>query len=100
MKITLTLELDNPYDLDAEQIENDIRMGEDQIGWIYDYKIVSIDVDYMSENQTGEWIPVICKSDGEHHEWCGYKCSECGYKTERLTTHKFCPNCGKPMKRS
>lgn len=45
MKITVTLELDNPYDLDAEEIEKDIRMGEDQIGWNYDYKIVSIDVD-------------------------------------------------------
>lgn len=44
MKITVTLELDNPYDLDAEEIEKDIRMAEDQIGWNYDYKIVSIDV--------------------------------------------------------
>lgn len=31
--------------LDAEEIEKDIRMGEDQIGWNYDYKIVSIDMD-------------------------------------------------------
>lgn len=45
MKITVTLELDRPYDLDAEEIEKDIRMGEDQIGWNYDYKIVSIDVE-------------------------------------------------------
>ena len=45
MKITITLELDNPCDLDAEEIEKDIRMGENQIGWNYDYKIVSIDVD-------------------------------------------------------
>ena len=45
MKITITLELDNPCDLDAEEIEKDIRMGEDQIGWNYNYKIVSIDVD-------------------------------------------------------
>jgi len=45
MKITVTLELDNPYDLTAEEIEKDIRMGEGQIGWNYDYKIVSIDVD-------------------------------------------------------
>ena len=43
-KITVTLELDNPYDLDAEEIKKDIRMAEDQIGWHYDYKIVSIDV--------------------------------------------------------
>ncbi len=45
MKIIVTLELDSPYDLDEEEIDNDIRMGEDQIGWDYDYKIVSIDVD-------------------------------------------------------
>jgi len=46
---------------------------------------------------TGRWIPIICPSDGEHHEWCGYKCSECGKGPERLTRPKFCPNCGKPM---
>lgn len=30
--ITVTLELDTPYDLDAEKIEKDIRMAKDQIG--------------------------------------------------------------------
>ena len=44
MKIMVALELDNPYNLNAEEIEKDIRMAEDQIGWNYDYKIVSIDV--------------------------------------------------------
>ena len=44
MKIIVTLELDNPYDLSAEEIEKDIRMGEDQIGWNYDYKIESVTV--------------------------------------------------------
>lgn len=45
MKITVTLELDNPYNLDAEEIEKDIRMAEAYIGWDYDYKVVSVDVD-------------------------------------------------------
>lgn len=45
MTITVELELSSPYDLTAEEIEKDLRMAEDQIGWNYDYKIVSIDVD-------------------------------------------------------
>ena len=45
MKITVILEPDNPYGLDADEIEKDIRMAEDQIGWNYDFKIVSINVD-------------------------------------------------------
>ena len=44
----------------------------------------------------GQWIPSICHSDGEHHEWCGYHCSECGEKT-RLR-HNFCPHCGADMR--
>jgi len=44
MKIIVTLEPDNPYDLDAEAIEKDIRKAEDQIGWDYDYKIISVEV--------------------------------------------------------
>lgn len=44
MRITVTLELDNPYNLSAEEIEKDIRMSEDQIGWNYDYKIEAVDV--------------------------------------------------------
>lgn len=45
MKIIVILELDKPDDLDAEKIEKDLRMNEDQIGWYYDYKIVSVDVE-------------------------------------------------------
>jgi len=41
------LELDNPYDLNAEEIEEDIRKGEDQIGWNYDYKVVSVNVELI-----------------------------------------------------
>lgn len=44
-KITVTLELEYPYKLDAKKIEKDIRIAEDQIGWNYNYTIVSIDVD-------------------------------------------------------
>ena len=42
--ITIELELDCPYELTSEEIENDIRMSEDQIGWNYEYKIRSIEV--------------------------------------------------------
>jgi len=44
MTITVELELSGPYDLTVEEIEKDLRMGEDQIGWNYDYKIKSVDV--------------------------------------------------------
>lgn len=44
MKIIVSLELDSPYELSPEEIEKDIRMGEDQIGWNYDYKIKTVEV--------------------------------------------------------
>ena len=44
MKITVALEPDVPYELDVEEIEKDLRMAEDQIGWNYCYKIISVDV--------------------------------------------------------
>lgn len=44
MKITVELELSGPYNLTAEEIEKDLRMAEDQIGWNYDYVIKSVDV--------------------------------------------------------
>ena len=47
MKITVTLEPDNPYELTAEEIEKDIRKAEDQIGWDYDYKVVSVNVELI-----------------------------------------------------
>ena len=44
MKIIVELEYDEPYELTAEEIEKDIRMGEDQICWNYDYKIKHVEV--------------------------------------------------------
>lgn len=44
MTITVELELLSPYNLTAEEIEKDLRMAEDQIGWNYDYVIRSVDV--------------------------------------------------------
>jgi len=44
MTITVELELLNPYDLTAEEIEKDLRMAEDQIGWNYNYSITDVKV--------------------------------------------------------
>lgn len=44
MTIIVELELDSPYDLTQEEIEKDLRLGEIQIGWNYDYKIKSVEV--------------------------------------------------------
>ena len=44
MKITIELELSSPYDLTAEEVEKDLRKGEDQIGFVYDYIIKSVEV--------------------------------------------------------
>ena len=44
MTITIELELSSPYDLTAEEIEKDLRMAEDQIGWNYDYTITDVKV--------------------------------------------------------
>lgn len=44
MTITVELELSSPYDLTAEEIEKDLRMAEDQIGWNYDYIIKDVKV--------------------------------------------------------
>ena len=43
-KITVDLELSSPYELSPKEIERDIRMAEDQIGWNYDYVIKRVDV--------------------------------------------------------
>lgn len=44
MTITVELELSSPYDPTAEEIEKDLRMAENQIGWNYDYVIKSVKV--------------------------------------------------------
>ena len=44
MTITIELELSSPYDLTAKEIEKDLRMAEDQIGWNYDYTIKDVKV--------------------------------------------------------
>lgn len=44
MEVIVKLELSSPYELSAEEIEKDLRMGEDQIGWTYDYVIKSVEV--------------------------------------------------------
>lgn len=45
MTITVELELSDPHELTAEEIEKDLRMAESQIGWNYDYVIKSISVE-------------------------------------------------------
>lgn len=42
--VILELELDNQRELSPEEIEKDLRMAEDQIGWYYDYVIKSVEV--------------------------------------------------------
>lgn len=42
MTIIVELELDPPYDLTQDEIEKDLRLGENEIGWDYDYKIKSV----------------------------------------------------------
>ena len=44
MRITVELELNEPYELSEEEIVNDLLAAEDQIGWDYDYTIKSIEV--------------------------------------------------------
>lgn len=44
MKIIVELRLDSPYELSNEQIEDDLRKSEDQIGWDFDYSILSVKV--------------------------------------------------------
>ena len=44
-QITVVLEVKgDDSDLNPDKIEHDLRMGEDQIGWYYDYSIKKIDV--------------------------------------------------------
>lgn len=44
MTVIVKFELSSPYDLTLEEIEKDLRMAEDQIGWNYDYVIKSVEV--------------------------------------------------------
>ena len=51
MQIIVRLELSSPYknypariNPTAEEIEKDLRMSEDNIGWNYDYVIQSVEV--------------------------------------------------------
>ena len=44
MKIIVELQLSSPYKLTAKEIEKDLRLSEDQIGWDYDYLIKSVKV--------------------------------------------------------
>lgn len=44
MKIIVELECVDAENHAAEEIKADLRCGENQIGWYYDYKIKSIDV--------------------------------------------------------
>lgn len=46
MKVVVELEVDNPHDINKEEIEQDLRKAENNIGWNYDYKIVSVEVIY------------------------------------------------------
>lgn len=53
MEITLKLELSSPYDLTADEIEQDLRMAEDHIGWNYDYVIKSVNVEENANDRRG-----------------------------------------------
>ena len=44
MTITVELELLSPCNLTSQEIEKDLRMAENQIGWNYDYVIKSMKV--------------------------------------------------------
>lgn len=44
MRITVELELSTPYNLTAEEVEEDLLKAEDRIGFIYRYIIKSIEV--------------------------------------------------------
>jgi len=44
MRIIVELELNSPNNLSEEEIENDLRAGE-VIGWDYNYKIISVEVE-------------------------------------------------------
>ncbi len=43
-KVIIELECGDTENHTAEEIKSDLRMGESQIGWYYDYKIKSIEV--------------------------------------------------------
>ena len=44
MKIIVELELSSPHDLTQKEIEEDLKRGEDQIGWYYDYVIKKVEL--------------------------------------------------------
>ena len=77
MKITVELELSSPYELSAEEIENDLRKNEDQIGWNYDYIIKKVVV-------TGSTI----------REGKMYRCEDCRHcDVENLKCHPESRDC-------
>lgn len=61
MQIIVRLELSSPYknypariNPTAEEIENDLRMSEDSIGWNYDYVIKSVEVKSQKDTLSEE----------------------------------------------
>ena len=43
MRVLVELEVISPNDLTLEEVEKDLLFGEDQIGWNYYYKIISLE---------------------------------------------------------
>lgn len=83
MTITVELDLTSPYDLTAEEIEKDLRIAEDQIGFNYDYTITDVKV---TERKRKDILiaPVI-----GYHSWL------CRYCYSRITEgQKVCDCCG------
>lgn len=64
MEILVKLKTDCPY-LTAEDVKADLLTSEDQIGWNYDYKVVSIEV----ENETNLEKHLRGKSPEEQYEF-------------------------------
>lgn len=44
MQAIVLLELSSPYNLTPDEMRKDISLTEDEIGWVYDYKIKSIEI--------------------------------------------------------
>lgn len=108
--VILELELDNQRELSPEEIEKDLRMAENQIGWNYDYSIKSVEV---KDFQTEDVKPVVRRKWVPHYDYAepidgstlfampqifqdGWQCSLCGWYM--MSQSNFCPNCGADMR--
>lgn len=60
MEVVVTLELDTQHILSAEEIEQDLRLNEHNIGWDYDYKIKEVTIPDYEKRVS------LC----DHCKWC------------------------------